>query len=73
MKIKNPTSNDVRVNYKGEEYVVTAGGSAELPEDVVRHWVSIHEFMVVDETRDVEEVPVKKAVKKTTRKTTKKD
>lgn len=71
MRIKNPTNVDVSVNYGGEVYTVEAGKSVDLPEEVVRHWMNIHQFMVVGAeeekesgTAEAEEEPKAKPKKK---------
>ena len=45
MKLKNPTDKEVRVVYKGVEYKLDPETTDDFSEEVVAHWIKVHEFL----------------------------
>lgn len=45
MKIKNPTDQDLKLNYKGVIYELPAGVTDSFPEDVTAQWLYIYGFL----------------------------
>ena len=80
MKIKNPLDKDLKLCFKGTDYVLEAGVSKEFPADVIAQWILIYGFLSITESKDkevdavveaVEEEKPKKVAKKAAKKAVK--
>ncbi len=50
MILRNPTSEDVSIVFRGTEYSIEAGAAREIPEEAAKHWKkSIHQFLIEEE------------------------
>lgn len=60
-KIKNPLSEDLRLLYKGENFVLEAKSTKEFSDDVANQFEHIYDFLKQDVVEDevVETEPVK--------------
>lgn len=63
MILRNPTDQEVSMQYLGLPYSVEAESTVEVEDNVGAHWLKIHEFLVV-EGESTEAKPAKKTAKK---------
>lgn len=58
VKVYNPHTEECSVTYQKHSYVVPAGGTIEVPEEVAAFWVTyIHQFLIVGD-QEVKTEPV---------------
>lgn len=52
MIVKNPTGNDLEIQYNGFEYSLPGHGEVSLPTEVATYWQSkIHNFLILSEAK----------------------
>lgn len=53
--VKNPLDKEIKIMFKGSNYILAPKEEKALEEDVVKHWKRLHGFL---EVRDFSEEPV---------------
>lgn len=53
IKVKNKEDLNLKLLFKGENYTLDAKETKSFPEDVAKQWITIYEFLSIDNTKDV--------------------
>jgi len=64
IKIKNPEDKEITLNFKGEIHTIGAKSSQDFPEELAKHWLSIYQFMSIDEAKEEKVVKEEKTTSK---------
>jgi hypothetical protein len=65
IKVKNTEDVELKLLFKGENYKLGASKTESFPEDVAAQWVTIYEFLTLENSKEeVKEVKETKTTKK---------